>query len=125
MANFMLLIRKGTANDSRPERTGLDCLCEKFADWNSNLNQNGFLVGSGTLREGEGQTVTLRSGIAVIKGPPGPTQLFSRFLLINASGYGEALRIAKHCPILSVGGTVEINLLENLEIGSIRPKQVI
>jgi hypothetical protein len=54
-----------------------------------------------------GQIITSNKDVAV--GPYAEiNQSLSGFIIIEAAGYEEAVMIAKNCPILEIGGTVEI-----------------
>lgn len=105
MAQFLLLIR--SEPEAFPSLTPeeIQQVIQKYNDWGAGLRSNGTYVDANQLLD-TGSTVTT-SG--VIDGPYAETkEEVGGYYIIEAADLAEATEIAKGCPALTYGGTVEV-----------------
>ena len=108
MAKYMLLIRGG--NDAwanfTPEE--LQQAMQRYTDWTNELRASGRLVDADRLTEG-GVIVRKMDGQTKVDGPYTETkEMVGGYYTIEAEDEAEAAEIAKGCPGLDHGSTVEV-----------------
>ena len=78
-----------------------------WMDWIGGIAAKGQLVSRGSRLEASGRV--LRPGNVVTNGPfTDIKEVLGGYSLVKAAGYDDALQIAAGCPILSMGGSVEV-----------------
>jgi hypothetical protein len=111
MSKYMLILRRNQA-----EELGLSQaeMFARFKEFTVSLQESGVLVIFERLKAAtEGKTVRTRHGTATLEGPfSGSNESVIGFYLIEADDEAAALAIARECPILRVGGSVEIRETE-------------
>ena len=107
-ARFLLLLRTPAASFNRdvpPER-----LRKEYAAWGQGLAQRGIFLAGEELDEG-GRLVR---PAAVTTGRLAEARgAVAGYFLIRASGYDDAVAIARDCPHLNYGGDIEVRALVN------------
>lgn len=108
MAKYMLLIRGG--NDAwanfTPEEVQL--ATQRYTDWTNELRASGSLVDGDRLIDG-GVVVRKEAGQTKVDGPYTETkEMVGGYYFIEASDEAAATEIAKGCPGLDYGATVEV-----------------
>ena len=107
MNEFALIFR----NDFHPE-TGyspdkLQEIMKQWQVWMSGMATKGQLANAGTRLGGDGSTV--RPGSLVTNGPYAEIkEMITGIIVVKAGDIDAATEIAKGCPILNAGGSVEV-----------------
>lgn len=84
-----------------------------FNRWREALKEKARLVNSGKLKDGDGKTLRLKEGRVVVDGPYCETkEAMAGYFLIEAGNYDQAVEYAGECPILPLGGSLEVRELE-------------
>jgi hypothetical protein len=103
---FMLLFRYEPSNDYQPTEDDLNEQHQSWGAFIGNIALQEKLVSTHQLGFGGSQILSNKSvveGIHIAE-----NQTLGGNMIIKASSLGEATEIGKGCPILSMGGTVEI-----------------
>jgi hypothetical protein len=105
MKNFMLLFRGGSdAMQMSPEESQQHM--QKWFEWVGQLQQKGIYT-SGEALLPTGKTVS--QGNLVTDGPFAESkEMVGGFFIVKAASLEEAAEIAKDCPDIPLGGTVEV-----------------
>ena len=87
----------------------------RFKQFTQSLHQRGALLAVERLKAStEGTTVRAHNGSVIIEGPHDGSQgSVIGFFLVEAADEAAAHAIAKECPILLVGGSVEVRETES------------
>ena|ERR1044071_2699302 len=110
MNDFLLIYRRNAAEDAAtqqwsPER--IQALMKPWQDWMGSLAAQNKLVDRGNRLAGEGNMV--KPDNIVTNGPyVEMKEAVGGYSIIKAKDLKEASELAKGCPILTVGGTVEV-----------------
>lgn len=102
---FLVLIRGGTFAERSPEEQAE--IVEAFRVWAQQLHARNHLQASNQLSERGHTLVRLASDIAEEPLTRAPDYVGGYFV-ITAPSYADALALAKECPHLDYGGTVEV-----------------
>jgi hypothetical protein len=105
MTEFTFLYR-GTSRATSPDEK--QKVFAKWSAWFENLKRHGALVNIGHPLEKEGSVVAGTSKV-VSDGPFAEAKdIIGGFSIVSASSLAAATELAKGCPILEHGGSVEI-----------------
>ena len=89
---------------------------QKWADWFKSLQDKGILKNPGHPLEKTGRVVRGASK-AINDGPFAEAKdVIGGFSVVEASSLEEAATLASGCPILEVGGSVEVRLIQTLNM---------
>jgi hypothetical protein len=107
VSDFLLILRQEDSNVSRPEDHA--ALRDKFFAWTDGLRRSGKLQLVERLGNDWGKTVRTRDSVVVVDGPfaEGKEGIVGLFVL-RAQDWNEALDIAKTCPLVMIGGSIEV-----------------
>lgn len=109
MADYILLIRDGIPGDTSP--ADIQSIIQEFSAWAGELSAAGKLKDASKLADG-GKLVK-SSGGAITDGPFTETKdAIGGFFLIEADSLDAAVEIAKGCPGLKYGDSVEVRTVE-------------
>jgi hypothetical protein len=107
MSEYMLLLRR--------EPVALDpatatAAMEKFLAWTRSLHERGVLRGTERLSaSAQGKTIRSRAGGLAVDGPYAEAkEVVVGFYLIEAESHDAAVAMARDCPVLALGGSVEV-----------------
>ena len=90
-------------------------IIERFNTWSQRLREQDRFQGAGKLTADLGTTVRRRDAALIIDGPfCEAKEAIGGFFCIRAASRDQACEIAKDCPILSYGGSVEVRELQAL-----------
>lgn len=104
MSEFLFLYRGGDASESREQ---MQKTMEVWMAWFKELGASGCIKDMGNPLEPGGKVVA--SSTSVTDGPYAETKdVIGGYTLIEAADLAAASEIAKGCPILAVGGCVEV-----------------
>jgi hypothetical protein len=98
MALFLMLCRGGSVSDQ--ER---GAHMQKWGAWMGGLAQSGSLTGGAPL-QGGGKVVSSGG----VKDAASGDDVVSGYIMVNAKSLDDAVKIAKGCPLLEIGGNLEI-----------------
>ncbi len=116
MAQFILLLRGVNEQLNNYSPGELQKLLEKYDAWIESVQDEDKLRGAQKLKDVRHQ-VTLKNG-EIVDGPFTETkETIGGYFIIETSELQEALEIARKCPILSHGGSVEI---QEIHLGACR-----
>ncbi len=88
---------------------------QEWGAWLDNLTQTGRFE-SGTPLEAAGKIVSGPNTTATETPFAEPGEVVTGYLVISARDIDEAVEIAKACPILDVGGRVEVRAVQEMNI---------
>ncbi len=107
MKEFVLLFRKTDLDDSSVEPENMKGLVKKWNDWVGGIVAEGKLVSNGARLSNEGKV--LKPGGVITDGPfVEIKEKLGGFAIVKAESLDEATTLAHGCPVLDVGGSVEI-----------------
>ena len=113
MAEFLYLYRGGQFGTT-PEES--QQIMQKWMNWFKELGAGGNLKDGGQPLEPEGKVVRGKSG-PVTDGPFAEAKdLVGGYTLVEADSIDRAAELAKGCPILERGGSVEVRPIMNLDM---------
>jgi hypothetical protein len=105
MSEFTFLFR-GRDTSASPEQ--MQKTMQKWVAWFKDLNANGCIKYPGHPLEATGKVVSGKAK-AVHDGPYAEAKdVVGGYMLIEARDLAHAVEISKGCPILEVGGSVEV-----------------
>lgn len=111
MGSYMLILRRNQA-----EELGLppEEMLTRFKEFTRSLHERGALRAVERLkRAADGSTVRNHNGSVAVEGPyNGSPESVIGFYLVEAADEAAAQAIAKECPILLAGGSVEVRETE-------------
>jgi hypothetical protein len=111
MSEFTYLIR-GRENAASPEQ--VQKTMAKWVAWFKELGANGHIKDPGNPLEATGKVVSGKQKI-VTDGPFAEAKdVIGGYLVITANDIDHAVELSKACPILEVGGSVEVRPIEKL-----------
>lgn len=88
-------------------------IMQKYGRWADSLRKQGKLVGGEKLRDDDGRLVRMQNGKVVVDGPFAETkETIGGYFTVNAANYDEAVEMAKDCPVLVGGGSVQVREIE-------------
>lgn len=107
MAQFMLLLRgEGEFPVHSPEE--MQKVLENYLAWADKLRKEGRYRGGEELKDG-GRVLSVKNGRVTIDGPYTETkEIVGGYFSYDATNLDEATEIARGCPHLRYGGSVEI-----------------
>src|SRR6478609_6211013 len=106
--NEYLLLFRGTAWDKGMSPEEIQKVLGQFMGWFEKLNKEGKLKAGQPLQP-EGKIVSGKNGRTVSDGPFAESkEAIGGYFLLKVADMDEALAIAKDCPILAYGSTVEV-----------------
>ena len=116
MQEFLLVYRTdyNAMPQSTPEQA--QATTKQWMDWIAGLRAAGQLGDRGNRLEPSNGHV-LKPGNVVTNGPYAEIkESIGGYSIVKATSYEAAIEIAKGCPILKIGGNVEIRSISNLPI---------
>jgi hypothetical protein len=118
MATYFLLLRDAGAFPADISPAEIQAVIEKYMRWGNGLRERGLLVSSDKLRDGEGRMLRPGpNGPVVTDGPfTEAKEVLGGYFAVTASSYDEAEAIARTCPHLEYGGSIEIRVVDEMEL---------
>jgi hypothetical protein len=111
MKEFLLVFRRDVAsNDQQLSPEQMQSMMKPWQDWMGSIAAQNKLVSSGNRLANEGRVV--KSNQVITNGPYVEIkEAIGGYIIIKATSIDEAAEISKGCPILIVGGNVEVRAL--------------
>jgi hypothetical protein len=107
MKDFLLLFRKPDVDVSSFEPEAINAYIKKWNDWVDEKVAEGRVLGNGSRLTNEGKV--LKPGGVITDGPfVEIKEKLGGFAIVKAESLDDATTLAHGCPILDVGGSVEI-----------------
>ena len=107
MAEFLFLYRGTDAVTAALSPKEMQDYMQRFQSWIVSLTKTGKLASCGPLEKG-GKTLAGPDGL-LTDGPFAETKdLIGGYSVVSAKDLDEATALARDCPFLALGGTVEI-----------------
>jgi hypothetical protein len=117
MANFLFVYRHGTDAFGKMTPEEMQQHMQKWHVWLNEGLQKGWLVNAGDGLKKEGRVVNARK--VVMDGPfVEAKEIVGGFSIVKAAHLDAAAELAKGCPCLLTGGTVEVRALEGFTLKS-------
>ncbi|MEP7264928.1 MAG: YciI family protein [Bacteroidota bacterium] len=115
MKEFLLIFRRdatGTNPALSPEQ--LQAMMKPWQDWMGSLAAQNKLVSAGNRLTPEGRVI--KPDQVITNGPfVEIKEAVGGYTIIKAASLDEAAELSKGCPILQVGGTVEVRTIVPME----------
>jgi len=116
--SFLLVLRDHEDRWVRFSPDELQATLEKFAAWNADLRAAGAFGGAGKLSPDLGTTVRNVDGDMVVDGPFSEAkEAIAGYYIVTVADRAMAEMLAKRCPILTYGGSVEVREM----LGTVAP----
>ena len=107
MNEFVLIFRSDFQPEVKFSPEEMQNIMQQWQTWMGGIAAQGKLASSGNRLGGDGKTV--RPSNVVTNGPYAEIkEMLTGYIIVNAGNIDEAAEIAKGCPILLVGGNVEV-----------------
>lgn len=105
----MMIFRNEYNPSFQPTPEQMQASIKEWQDWIGGIAAQGKFLGTNRLGS-EGKTLKPNSVIA--DGPYAEVkEIIGGYLLVKASHLDEAMKLAEGCPILSIGGKVEVRTI--------------
>lgn len=110
MNEFLLIIRRDLiSKDATPSPEQMQASIKPFQDWIGGIAAQNKLAAPPKRWDGDGRVV--KQNDTVTNGPFAEIkESIGGLLMIRAADYDEAVEIAKGCPILQWGASVEVRM---------------
>lgn len=116
MPEYLLILRD---HDERWETFSSDQyqdVLAQFMAWNESMKAQDELVDAGKLTSDLGLTVRSRDGKIALDGPFAEAkEAIAGYYRVRCRDHESAVRIARGCPVLTYGGSVEVRQIASLE----------
>ena len=111
MEEFLLVFRREVANNETslsPEQ--MQAMMKPWQDWMGSIAAQNKLVSSGNRLAADGRVI--KPNHVITNGPYVEIkEAIGGYIIIRANSLDEAAELSKDCPILTVGGNVEVRAL--------------
>jgi hypothetical protein len=116
MNEFLLIFRRDfKMSEIQPSPEQLQKMMKEWQNWMGSIAARNKLVSSGNRLSNEGKVV--KPGDIVTNGPYVEIkELIGGYIMIRAESLEEAAEISKGCPILGIGGSVEVRAIVPMEM---------
>lgn len=106
MTEFMMIFRSDYDPSFQPTPEQMQSSIKQWQDWIGGIAAQGKFVGTNRLGfEGK----TLKPNQVISDGPYAEVkEMVGGYLLVKADGIDDAMKLAEACPILQIGGHVEV-----------------
>lgn len=111
MKEFLLVFRSSPVTDKvQPSPEQIQAMMKPWQDWIGNIAAQDKLVARGNRLAPEGAVV--KPGNIVTNGPYVEIkESLGGYSIVRANSLEEAIMLSKDCPILAVGGSVEVRAI--------------
>jgi len=106
MKEFLFVFRKDYTDEPQATPEQMQEMTQRWIDWINEIQHQDRLVARGQRLHNTGKVV---KPAMVTNGPYIEIkESIGGYSIVRAESYDEAVELAKECPILSVGGNVEV-----------------
>jgi len=108
MNDFLLIFRRDfNPDEAQPSPEQLQGMMKSWQDWMGSIAAQNKLVNQGNRLDGDGKVV--KPGRVITNGPYVEIkEAIAGYTIIRAASLEEAAEISNGCPVLLVGGNVEV-----------------
>jgi hypothetical protein len=107
MKEFLMIFRNETLPGANRSAEELQAIMKQWENWMGSIAAQDKLVSSGSRLGAEGKT--LKPNNVIVNGPYAEVkEIVGGYIIVKAESLDEAESMGKGCPILNVGGSVEI-----------------
>jgi hypothetical protein len=115
MAKFLFVYRSARERRGTMTPEEMQQVLQKWTDWIGEGLQKGWMLDPGDALKAEGRVVNAKK--VVTDGPFVETKdIVGGFSIVQADTLDGAAELAKGCPMLTTGGTVEVRPLEGFSV---------
>jgi hypothetical protein len=115
MKEFMLVFRNAQSGAPRLSPEQLQEITKPWQDWIGGIAAQNKLVERGNRLDYEGATV--HAGNVVTDGPYAEIkEILLGYTIVKTDAIADAIEIAKGCPVLNFGGTVEVRTVVQMNM---------
>ena len=106
MTEFMMIFRNDYDPAFKPSPEQMQASIKQWQDWIGGIAAQGKFLSTNRLGfEGK----TLKANNVIADGPYAEVkEIIGGYILVKATNMNEALKLAEGCPILNIGGHVEV-----------------
>ena len=106
MTEFMMIFRNDYNPSFKPSPEQMQASIKQWQDWIGGIAAQGKFLSTNRLGV-EGKT--LKPNNVIIDGPYAEVkEIVGGYVLVKANSINEAMKLAEGCPILNIGGHVEV-----------------
>lgn len=115
MKEFLLVFRRDVQSETiQISAEQMQAMTKPWQDWMGGLAAQNKLANRGNRLASEGKVV--KPGNVVVNGPYVELkEALGGYIMVKAANLDEATELAKNCPILNVGGSVEVRAIVQME----------
>ncbi len=114
MQEFMMLFRHTPQPDNPPTQEEIEATISQWQDWIGGIAAQGKFVSTNQLSM-DGKVV--QPGAVITDGPYAEVkEIIGGYIIVKAADIDEALELAAGCPVLGVGGNVEVRTFMQIDI---------
>lgn len=108
MKEFLLVFRRdATGHEPSPSPDQMQAMMKPWQDWIGSIAAQNKLVSSGNRLASEGRVI--KPGNVVTNGPYVEIkEAIGGYIMVKTASIDEAAELSKNCPILLMGGSVEV-----------------
>jgi len=114
-ADYLLLLHPAPGEPERLDPEDELSRFEEYSAWAGEMAQAGVLVGGEELKR---ESFVLSSVSSPVMEKRAPTNAIQGYFLIRAPNHQQATAVARDCPHLRYGGTIEVRRIERRETPS-------
>ena len=116
MSKFMLLLHDAPDGFAAMSPDQMQQVIEKYAAWGNRLRASGVMLDGQKLADEPGRILRAKGGqVRITDGPYSETkEVLGGYYTVRAADYDEAAGIARDCPHLEYGGTIEIRQIDTM-----------
>jgi len=112
MARYLFLLHPDQLNLVELPPAEKQALFDRFVTWSESLKSRGCLLGVESLMDDGGKTVRKKQDQVVVDGPYAEMkEVVSGLFIVEAPDEDAAGRLAAGCPLIDLGGAVEVRLI--------------
>jgi hypothetical protein len=106
MTEFMMIFRNDYNPSFKPSPEQMQASIKQWQDWIGGIAAQGKFIGTNRLGfEGK----TLKPNNVISDGPYAEVkEIVGGYILVKATNIDDAMKLAEGCPILNIGGHVEV-----------------
>jgi hypothetical protein len=114
MKEFLLIFRREGGDGTAMSPEQIQQMMKPWQDWIGSIAAQNKLVSAGNRLEPDGKVV---KGNLITNGPYVELkEAVGGYTIVKANSLEEASEISKGCPILQIGGSVEVRAIINMEM---------
>jgi hypothetical protein len=116
MPKFMFLLYDEPAGWANISPDEMQKIIERYVAWGAGLREKGALLASDKLADDAGRVMRKGDGkVRVTDGPYSETkEVLGGHYTVSAPSYEAAIDLARDCPHLDYGGTIEVRQIDEM-----------